>query len=171
MISRSASYRAALAKTAGRAFTFSGEMVLDDDERVLLDSMEALDRKDVLAGRGMDYHPKMDSQAATVENTPDAPWIDAPEEVGEIPIRYRQVYSHALSFEFMDEDGEAAVEGGVKWDGCINWNTSDAGMYHFCSADDAQRLTRAFERVWKLAAEHLPTWDGAQTKRAGHPEG
>lgn len=49
MISRAEAYRLALAKTAGREFTFSGEMVVSEEERVLLEEAERLDREE--AGR------------------------------------------------------------------------------------------------------------------------
>ncbi len=90
---------------------------------------------------------------------PDTPWIEAPEVEGEISIRYRQIYSHALSFEFVGDDGEMEIEADVKWDGCINWSTSDDCAYHFCEPADVQKLARAFDRAWHLTAENLPTWD------------
>lgn len=46
MISRAEAYRVALAKTSGRAFTFSGEMVVSEEEGVLLEGAERLDAEE-----------------------------------------------------------------------------------------------------------------------------
>ena len=63
MISRAEAYRAALAKTAGREFTFSGEMVAGEEERVLLEEAGRLDREE--AGRGSE--PRSSRSAVVVQ--------------------------------------------------------------------------------------------------------
>lgn len=93
------------------------------------------------------------------EEIVDVEWTDAPHVDGELDIRYRQIYSHALSFEFLGDDGEAEIEADVKWDGCINWNTSEELCYHFCDRGDVQKLIRAFDRAWEITSKALPTWD------------
>ena len=83
-------------------------------------------------------------------------------EVGdeELPLRWALGYNNLfMCFEiatlahqgepFSDPDDTEAT-GALKWDGCINWETSPDCMYHFCEPGDLDRLQRALRRVWTL---------------------
>jgi hypothetical protein len=45
-------------------------------------------------------------------------------------------------------------EGHVRFDGCINWQTDDGCMAHFCGPDDADAWRAVFARLWELPAEY-----------------
>src|SRR6476469_10000179 len=80
----------------------------------------------------------------------ERPWTDIGGENSDMPIRAR-LHENGLSIEFeiLDpHDDELEISGFLKWDHCMNWNTNDNCMYHFCSMEDAHRLTKAFALVY-----------------------
>lgn len=51
------------------------------------------------------------------------------------------------------------IEGHVKWDGCMNWNTVSCN--HACGLDDALTIAKTlFNGVYEFAGTHLLHWDG-----------
>lgn len=42
------------------------------------------------------------------------------------------------------------IKGFLKWDGCMNWETSGGLMYHFCKEDDALLLNECFMKLWEI---------------------
>ena len=46
---------------------------------------------------------------------------------------------------------EMEIEGHIKWDGCMNWQTDPKCMYHFCSDGDVDMLAMLLKKVWELA--------------------
>jgi hypothetical protein len=64
-----------------------------------------------------------------------------------------------MDFELVEEvtsngkpDTYILIEGRLKWDGCMDWETSRPVMYHFCDLKDALVVLKAFE----LAYAHGP---------------
>lgn len=56
------------------------------------------------------------------------------------------------SVEFIvTHEGETEVEGHVRWDGCVNWQTPDGTMAHSCVPADVASLAAALMMVWPLA--------------------
>jgi hypothetical protein len=87
--------------------------------------------------------------------------IDTPD--GELGMEVSREHTHALSFRFLnDGDGAVDVIAHVKWDGCINWSTGEACMYHFCGPDDVLQLGRAFLRAWLYTRDNLDVADKSQ---------
>lgn len=86
-----------------------------------------------------------------------------PEIEGELSMDWTQRYSHALTFRFYSLqdgfDGDWVIQANVKWDGCINWETSPDCMYHFCGPEDSLRLHRAFVRAWEFTRDNLDVAD------------
>lgn len=71
---------------------------------------------------------------------------------------------YCLNFTFVDQgddDDDYSIRGSVKWDGCINWETSPNCMYHFCEPAHADHLAQMFKDVWREAALRIPKWDAA----------
>lgn len=63
---------------------------------------------------------------------------------------------YRMDFEVVGRETNALMlRGHVRWDGCMNWETVHPMMYHFCSIEDAKKLTRIFSRVWELGAAHI----------------
>lgn len=79
---------------------------------------------------------------------------------GELEIEWAREHSHAISFLFFDEhNDEWRVRAGVKWDGCINWETNPNYLYHFCEPACVARLARAFDRAWEFTRDNLDVAD------------
>lgn len=58
------------------------------------------------------------------------------------------------------DDATVYVSGSVKWDGCSNWDFGCAEcLKHFCSREEAAELAVVIDRLYVLAAEHIPAWD------------
>lgn len=72
-------------------------------------------------------------------------------------VRY-WLHENGLSvyFELVGDDGEVEIDGSVKWDGCMNWRTSEACMYHFCNPQHAVDLAHRFSKVWELGLSIMP---------------
>lgn len=96
--------------------------------------------------------------------TEEADWkaIEVPE--GELRMAWRQGDAHVLAFRFFSaypgmptDDWE--IEAGVKWDGCINWETNPDCLYHFCDPGSVASLARAFDRAWAFTRDNLATAD------------
>jgi hypothetical protein len=54
------------------------------------------------------------------------------------------------------------IGGFLKWDGCGEWDfgsKEDEGRMHFCGISDARRVFWCIEQVFRLAAEHMPSFD------------
>lgn len=69
----------------------------------------------------------------------------------------------SLQFEIRDtndNEGEFSFEGWVSFDGCIHWRTDPNCYAHSCEPADIDRLKRAFEMLYVLAAQRLPKWRG-----------
>lgn len=92
-----------------------------------------------------------------------APWSDLLRIDGCLPVRWCIKSTHALDFEFYDpcediEDGWN-LRGSVKWDGCMNWETSPDVMYHFCGIDSIKLLATTFLLIREITKQNLPTAD------------
>jgi|ERR1700723_2579379 len=59
-------------------------------------------------------------------------------------------------------EAEIFLSGFVKWDECSNWlfNIQDDCMIHFCVKEEAEQVGRLFGRLYDLAAELIPNWNG-----------
>lgn len=58
------------------------------------------------------------------------------------------------------EDGQVFLSGGIKWDGCSNWNFNDKQvMIHFCGRSDATSIGRLIDHLYQIAKERLSTYD------------
>lgn len=64
-----------------------------------------------------------------------------------------------LEFEFLDDQGDVEIRGSHKWDGCVNWETSETCMAHFCGVGDAQRLMARFLTVARIAQREIARYD------------
>ena len=52
------------------------------------------------------------------------------------------------------------MHGGLKWDGCINWQfTDEEVMVHFCGRADAARLGRVLDLIYDLGQKTIGGWD------------
>ena len=63
------------------------------------------------------------------------------------------------------EEADLFVGAYIKWDGCGDWvfgPDRDGGRVHFCDKQDIDRLAWAMGEIWRLAARHVPAWDGAE---------
>lgn len=66
----------------------------------------------------------------------------------------------AIQFEIRGiQDGEMEIYGDFKWDGCVNWSTSEQCMFHFCGPADLIRLQRQFFTLGEIAKRELKSWD------------
>ena len=54
------------------------------------------------------------------------------------------------------------IEGSIKWDGCSNLNLypDEECMTHFCGRESATDLGEVLGKMYDLAAEIIPEWDG-----------
>lgn len=74
--------------------------------------------------------------------------------------------SHHIDFEISRPDNEneihfsAEFRGSLKWDGCINWETTPNYLAHLCRLEDLDDVKLAFVAVWELGPLHLETWYG-----------
>lgn len=63
--------------------------------------------------------------------------------------------------DFTVFDGtEGIISGYLKWDGCVNWMTSERSYAHFCERGDAAALAEAFDKVRDWAIENWPDYEG-----------
>lgn len=102
--------------------------------------------------------------APEVNNPTWSPVIERP---GCYPVRWTQRYSHALTVEVLDDDGDVILDMDVKWDGCINWQTTPEVCFHFCGPENAAQLAMTFDLAWELTASNLPTADADSFARKG----
>jgi hypothetical protein len=72
---------------------------------------------------------------------------------------------YGMEFELVEkvgingkDDERVRIKGFLKWDGCMNWSTSDHLMYHFCEEDDADLVNEAFKKLWEIGPEHIEHW-------------
>ena len=49
-------------------------------------------------------------------------------------------------------DPEPEFSGHVKWDGCMNWQTNNNCMAHFCAEDNLNSMIEAFRAAWVLGS-------------------
>lgn len=47
------------------------------------------------------------------------------------------------------------LDGHVKWDGCINWQTNPECMAHGCSPSYAQEMTNIFQAIFHIAKRYV----------------
>lgn len=81
----------------------------------------------------------------------------------EVGDEEKPLYSHVV--DGRDEDGplEGAIpqiEGGVKWDGCINYSLTEVGYIHACGVRDMKKPFEMLEKVYKRCSELIPTFEG-----------
>jgi hypothetical protein len=50
------------------------------------------------------------------------------------------------------------INGQLKWDGCMNWETNPSCMYHFCGPDDAFRLAKMFDYLYSFGKNYIEHW-------------
>lgn len=56
-------------------------------------------------------------------------------------------------------EGDVFFAGGIKWDGCSNWNFFEEGYAHFCELGDLQDISPILELCWDLAADGVEAFD------------
>ena len=62
----------------------------------------------------------------------------------------------SLDFEFRDDEvGDVEVRGYHKWDGCVDWETSETCMAHFCGLENAVELVVKFRTVARIAQREI----------------
>lgn len=60
----------------------------------------------------------------------------------------------------VEREGCCVGEGTIKWDGCSNWDFNvDGTMPHFCGLSHVKEFHAMMVELYKLAAEHIVTWD------------
>jgi hypothetical protein len=60
------------------------------------------------------------------------------------------------------EKAEKFLHGGIKWDGCSNWDFhTDQCLAHFCGRKNATSIGRLIDRMYDITKEKLPTYDAA----------
>lgn len=67
-----------------------------------------------------------------------------------------QLHENGLSVAFQihdPQDDEVEVTGFVKWDGCVNWSTSDNCMYHFCGKEHLVHFAQMMYAAILIAEE------------------
>ncbi len=82
------------------------------------------------------------------------PWWDS---------REKAASEHVLDFELWEEcshDDRRLLTGFLKWDGCSNWATDPACMYHFCGPENADELAADFRKLYADYGKLIPAWDG-----------
>lgn len=47
------------------------------------------------------------------------------------------------------------IDGGLKWDGCINWQTNPECMMHGCSPRHAKQIADLFDTVYHIGKRHF----------------
>lgn len=62
------------------------------------------------------------------------------------------------------EGAVAIIDGGVKWDGCINYSFTDDVCLHACSAEDMKKPFKVMEKIYSRCAELIPTFDKADVR-------
>lgn len=58
------------------------------------------------------------------------------------------------------EQAEVLMEGRLKWDGCIDLKQGNERYMHFCGRGKFKEWLKLLERVYDLAAVHMPAWNG-----------
>lgn len=66
--------------------------------------------------------------------------------------------------EFIVAEGDDILfHGGIKWDGCSNWDfsTDDGTTHplHFCGKGDAKNFGQLLDKLYEVAAELMPNND------------
>jgi hypothetical protein len=78
-------------------------------------------------------------------------------------VIYYRNEGHLLNVPTPDFASANQLVGGfLKWDGCGEWEfgpDEDEGRMHFCGISDARRVFWCIEQVFRLAAEHMPSFD------------
>lgn len=54
---------------------------------------------------------------------------------------------------------EAEIDGGLKWDGCINWQTNPSCMMHGCGPGHIGQVTAIFQTVYHIGKRHMSLLD------------
>lgn len=57
------------------------------------------------------------------------------------------------------EDAELFAEGGIKWDGCCEFELKTPNPHHMCGRGDGERFGKMIVAIWDLAAKFLEQWD------------
>jgi hypothetical protein len=67
----------------------------------------------------------------------------------------------AAIFDSRGQEDAAKVEpfmhGFIKWDECSNWSPDN---WHFCTKKQAMKVGLLFEKLYDIAADMIPNWDG-----------
>lgn len=60
------------------------------------------------------------------------------------------------------DDARLYLSGHVRWDGCSNlrFDEQDHVNLHFCGRSHAAQVGKLLDRLYDIAAELIPTWDG-----------
>ena len=95
------------------------------------------------------YHCDFEVFKIVSGDSAEVAWQKAGEDVEPIPV------------EYLDE-AECFLSGHVKWDGCSNWNFDEQEKVsiHFCSVQQAMNIGVLFERLYRMAKELLPNYEG-----------
>ena len=56
------------------------------------------------------------------------------------------------------DKAQVFLSGSIKWNNCSNWkfDIQDKVMLHFCSKQESMNLGILFERLYKIAEDHVP---------------
>jgi hypothetical protein len=61
--------------------------------------------------------------------------------------------------ETNDVSSYMAASGHLKWDGCLNWQTSETCMAHACTPEDIDRFAAALKKLWSLGKGNIEHWN------------
>jgi hypothetical protein len=111
-----------------------------------------------------------------LSNPPKPKWIILKDHM--VGVRLWFEYSHAINFRSFNvvqeargdwyiaadgdfhtlasyEDIDYEIEGSIKWDGCINWQTSPECMAHGCGPSYIDIVHAVFTAAYAEAAKHF----------------
>lgn len=67
---------------------------------------------------------------------------------------------YVREFDLFDKEWFNLIEGHVKWDGCVDWNSDIACRLHHCDYNGIRELMFCIENAYFLAAEMIDGFAG-----------
>lgn len=64
-----------------------------------------------------------------------------------------------LEFHEITDETDWELDGAIKWDGCINWQTNPDCMAHGCGPSYADQLRLIFTTLYTIAKRHFDLLD------------
>lgn len=53
------------------------------------------------------------------------------------------------------QDAFCTIDGDLKWDGCINWQTNPECMMHGCGSNHVEQITAIFQTIYHVGKRHM----------------